>query len=73
MLADNSVMHPLIATALDETKPLVESRGWAWPSPSTLAESERLLRLTPRHRPPTIQVDTDGSVRFEWEAAETAG
>ena len=69
--ADNSVMHPLLATALDEAKPLTESRGWARPTPSTLAEAERLLGLTSRHRPPTIQIDADGSIRLEWEAAET--
>ena len=64
-------MHPLLATALGEAQPLVESRGWAWPAPTTLAEAERLLRLTSRHRPPTIQIDADGSIRLEWEAAET--
>ena len=64
-------MHPLLVTALNEAKPLVDSRGWAWPTPSTLAEAERLLSLTPRHRLPTIQIDADGSIRFEWEAAET--
>lgn len=68
--ADNSAMHPLLATALDEAQPLVESRGWAWPTPSTLAEAERLLSLTSHHRPPMIQVDADGSIRLEWEAAE---
>lgn len=65
------MMHPLLATALNETKPLVESRGWAWPAPSTLAEAERLLGLTSRHRLPTIQIDADGSISLEWEAAET--
>jgi len=64
-------MHPLLATALDEAKPLVESRGWAWPTPPTLAEAERLLSLTSRHRLPTIEIDADGSIRLEWEAAET--
>lgn len=68
--AENSVMHPLLAAALDEAKPLVESRGWAWPTPATLVEAERVLALTSRHRPPTIEVDADGSIRFEWEAAE---
>lgn len=68
--ADNFVMHPLLAAALDEAQPLVESRGWAWPTPSTVAEAERLLSLTYRHRPPTIQIDADGSIRLEWEAAE---
>ncbi len=64
-------MHPLLATALDEAKPLVGSRGWAWPTPATQAEAERLLGLTSRHRPPAIQIDADGSIRLEWEAAET--
>jgi len=63
-------MHPFLATALEEAKPLVESRGWARPTPSTLAEAERLLSLTACHRPPMIQVDADGSIRLEWEAAE---
>jgi hypothetical protein len=69
--ADNAAMHPLLATALVEARPLIESRGWMWPSPSTLAEAERLLGLTSRHRPPTVQIDADGSIRLEWEAAET--
>ncbi len=64
-------MHPLLAAALNEAKPLVESRGWVWPPPSALAEAERVLRLTSRHRLPTIQIDADGSIRLEWEAAET--
>ncbi len=70
VLADNAVMHPLLAAALDEATPMVESRGWAWPTPSTLAEAARVLSLTSHHRPPTIQVDADGSIRLEWEAAE---
>lgn len=65
------MMHPLLDTALKEAKPLTESRGWALPTPSTVAEAERLLGLTSRHRLPTIQIDADGSIRFEWEAAET--
>jgi hypothetical protein len=63
-------MHPLLAAALDEATPMVESRGWAWPTPSTLAQAERLLSLTPRHRPPLVQLDADGSMRLEWEAAD---
>ena len=63
-------MHSLLAAALDEASPLVESRGWAWPTPSTLAEAERLLSLTSRHRPPAIQIDADGSIRLDWEAAD---
>ena len=69
--ADNSVMHPLLASALNEAKPLIESRGWNAPTASTLAEAERLINLTSRLRLPTVQIDADGSVRLEWEAAET--
>lgn len=57
-------MPPPLTAALDE------SRGWTWPTPATQVEAERLLNTTPRHRPPTIQIDADGSIRFEWEAAE---
>lgn len=48
---------------------MVESRGWTGPTLSTLADAERLLGLTARHRPPTIQIDADGSIRIEWDAA----
>jgi hypothetical protein len=68
---DNSAMHPLLAAALDEIQPLVESRGWASPTPATVGEADRLLDLTPLHRPPMIQIDADGSIRLEWEAGET--
>jgi hypothetical protein len=63
-------MHPLLAAALDEAAPMVESRGWTSPTPSALAEAERLLGLTFHHRPPTVQIDADGSMRLDWEAAE---
>lgn len=68
--ADNALMHPLLAAALDESRPLVESRGWSRPMPSSLSEAERLLSLTSRHRPPTIEIDVNGSIRLVWEAAE---
>jgi len=63
-------MHPRLAAALDETAALVESRGWTSPAASTLAEAERLLALTAGRRAPAVQIDADGSVRLEWDAAE---
>ena len=30
-----------------------------------------MLGLTSRHRPPAVQIDANGSIRLEWEAAET--
>ena len=64
--ADNAVMQSILAAALDDAAPMVESRGWAGPTLSTVAEAERLLSLTSRHRPPTIQIDADGSICLEW-------
>lgn len=49
---------------------MVESRGWACPNSPTLKEAERVLNLTAHVRPPVIQIDADGSIRLEWEAAE---
>jgi hypothetical protein len=63
-------MHLLLTAALDEAAPMVASRGWTWPTASTLAEGERLLSLTSGHRSPTVLIDADGSIRLEWEAAE---
>lgn len=63
-------MHPLLVDALDEAAPLFESRGWARPSDMTLAEAHRVLDLTRAHRPPTVEIDADGSVRLEWDASD---
>ncbi len=63
-------MHLLLTAALDEAAPLFADRGWTRPTPATLADAERLLRLTQSYRAPTVQVDADGSLRLEWEAGE---
>lgn len=63
-------MHAILMAALDEAAPLVADRGWAHPTPTTLAEADRLLCLVADHRPPSVQVVPDGAVRLEWEAGE---
>ncbi|MEW6099379.1 MAG: hypothetical protein AB1666_09365 [Pseudomonadota bacterium] len=58
-----------IALALEEVRPLVESRAWAWPSEATLREGERLLELVGQAWPaPDVQVEPDGSLTLTWEA-----
>ena len=64
-------MHPELASALHDVEPLIASRGWTRPPPATVAAAERLLRLVEAlPRPPAIEVDPDGTISFEWEAAE---
>jgi hypothetical protein len=64
-------MHPALEAALDEAAPLVQHRGWSAPAPATVAAAERLLRLVGGlSRPPTVQVEPDGRISFEWEAAD---
>lgn len=63
-------MHALLTAALADARPLVASRGWAYPTQATLVEADRLLQLVAQHRAPTVLVDPDGSVRLEWEAAD---
>jgi hypothetical protein len=64
-------MSPLLATALEEAAPLVERRGWIAPAPATLAAAERLLALVAAlPRPPAVQVEPEGTISFEWEAAD---
>ena len=63
-------MHPLLTAALDEAAPMIAARGWTEPSPSTLADARRLLDLVANRRAPTVQVEPDGSVRFDWDAAD---
>lgn len=58
-----------IASALEEVRPLVESRAWTWPSEATLREAERLLALVGTAWPaPTVQAEPDGSLTLTWEA-----
>jgi hypothetical protein len=64
-------MHPTLSAALAEVAPLVAGRGWTAPAPATIAAAERLLGLVARQgRPPAVQVEPDGTISFEWEAAE---
>ena len=64
-------MHPSLQTAFDEVDPLIESRGWTKPTPETVKAAERLLDLVEKMpRQPTIQVDPEGTISFEWEAAD---
>jgi hypothetical protein len=64
-------MHPALEAALQEVDPLIADRGWARPSPSTLAAAERLLELVEKMpRQPALQVEPEGTISFEWEAAE---
>jgi len=62
-------MHPALHAALEEAAPLIAGRGWQQPPIATIAAAERLLRLVAQHRPPQVQVEPDGNISFEWEAA----
>jgi hypothetical protein len=64
-------MHPALAAALAEAAPLVPDRGWIEPTPATIAAAERLLALVATlPRAPAVQVEPEGTISFEWEAAE---
>lgn len=64
-------MHPLLATALADSEPLVRQRGWQPPGDAAQVEAERVLALVlPRWRAPTVEVQPDGSISLEWEAGE---
>ena len=65
-------MSPLLMLALADAVPLVEERGWALPSSAAVAEAEHLLALVaPLGREPVAEVQPDGAIAFEWEAADT--
>jgi len=64
-------MHPALAAALAEATPLIAGRGWLAPAPATIAAAERLLGLLATlPRAPAVQVEPEGTISFEWEAAE---
>jgi hypothetical protein len=64
-------MSPLLAAALEEAAPLIAGRGWIAPSDKTLAAAARLLALVaPCPRAPSVQVEPEGTISFEWEAAD---
>jgi len=64
-------MHQALQTALQEVEPLIADRGWTKPAPETIEAAERLLTLVDKMpRPPAVQVDPEGTISFEWEAAD---
>jgi len=64
-------MHSELAAALAEARPLIESRGWTNPAPDTIEAARRLLKLVEKMpRQPAVQVDPEGTISFEWEAAD---
>ena len=68
---DNRRMHALLAAALDEVAPLIADRGWIAPAPATIAAAERLLALVEKlPRSPAVQAEPEGTISFEWEAAD---
>jgi hypothetical protein len=64
-------MSPLLMLALADAIPFVDERGWTPPASATLAEADLLLALVaPLGREPMAEVEPDGSIALEWEAAE---
>jgi hypothetical protein len=64
-------MHPALAAALAEAAPLIAERGWTEPAPATIAAAKRLLELVATlPRAPAVQVEPEGTISLEWEAAE---
>jgi hypothetical protein len=64
-------MHARLAAALAEVAPLIAQRGWIAPAPATIAAAERLLSLVEKlPRAPAVQAEPEGTISFEWEAAE---
>ena len=64
-------MHQALQSALQEVAPLIVNRGWTNPSPETIEAAERLLKLVEKMpRQPAVQVDPEGTISFEWEAAD---
>jgi hypothetical protein len=63
-------MRTALQTALDEVEPLIAERAWTRPTQPTIAAAERLLALVENlPRQPAIQVEPEGTISFEWEAA----
>jgi hypothetical protein len=64
-------MHTTLQSALKEAAPMIEGRGWVAPEAETIAAAERLLHLIGKlPRQPAVQVEPDGTISFEWEAAD---
>jgi hypothetical protein len=68
---DNRAMHPALSAALADAAPLIADRGWIAPAAATIAAAERLLALVEAmSRQPAVQVEPEGTISFEWEAAD---
>ena len=64
-------MHQSLQAALAEVEPLIANRGWTPPAPATIQSANRLLALVETlPRQPAVQVEPEGTISFEWEAAE---
>ena len=64
-------MHPALESALAEAAPLIADRGWIAPAQEAIAAAERLLRIVDSQpRRPAVQVEPEGTISFEWEAAD---
>ena len=64
-------MHAALQAALADAEPLIETRGWRRPEIATIAAAGRLLKLVEAlQRQPQVQVEPDGTISFEWEAAD---
>jgi hypothetical protein len=64
-------MHSALSAALADVAPLIANRGWIAPAPATIAAAQRLLALVEAMpRQPVVQVEPEGTISFEWEAAE---
>ena len=64
-------MHQSLQAALAEVEPLIANRGWTPPALATIQAADRLLALVETlPRQPAVQVEPEGTISFEWEAAE---
>jgi hypothetical protein len=64
-------MHQALEAALQEVEPMIANRGWTRPTPEAIQAAERLATLVDKlARPPAIQVEPEGTISFEWEAAD---
>jgi len=64
-------MHPALQAAIADAAPLIATRDWQAPAAETLAAADRLLALVGTlARQPTVQVEPEGTISFEWEAGE---
>ena len=64
-------MDTALQAALEDARPLIAERGWIAPTEDTIQAAGRLLELVEKlPRPPAVQVEPEGTISFEWEAAD---